>query len=139
MDKTQTILPDYLFEVSWETCNKVGGIYTVIKTKALTMSQQFHDKYITIGPDLNNDHYIGFEEDPNLLKDWKKLAYNEGLRLRIGRWKTQGNPIVVLVNFSSFVSEKNDILKKLWEDYKVDSISGQWDYVEPVLFGYAAG
>ena len=46
---------------------------------------------------------------------------------------------MILVDFSSLIPRKDDILKFLWESYRVDSISGQWDYIEPVLFGYAAG
>ena len=64
---------------------------------------------------------------------------NDNIRVKIGRWKVKGNPITVLVDFSQFISSKDDILKYLWESYRVDSISGQWDYIEPVLFGTAAG
>ena len=46
------LTPDYLFEVSWEVCNKVGGIHTVISTKAQTATWKFADRYILIGPDL---------------------------------------------------------------------------------------
>ncbi len=38
----ELINPDYLFEVSWEVCNKVGGIYTVIATKSLYLKSQLH-------------------------------------------------------------------------------------------------
>ncbi len=131
-----------LFEVSWEVCNKIGGIHTVVGTKALTAIEQFgDDHYIVIGPDLTRENdNPEFEEDPNLLKAWRQIAYAEGLRIRVGRWKTvKGTPVAVLVNFSAIMGQKDQILAKLWEDYKVDSISGQWDYVEPVLFGWAAG
>ncbi|MBQ5895770.1 MAG: hypothetical protein IIW75_04270, partial [Bacteroidaceae bacterium] len=37
--KKELLLPDYLFEISWEVCNKVGGIYTVVSTKARTISE----------------------------------------------------------------------------------------------------
>ena len=47
--------PDYLFEVSWEVCNKVGGIHTVIATKALTITEQLGDRYILIGPDVHRE------------------------------------------------------------------------------------
>ena len=131
--------PDYLFEVSWEVCNKVGGIHTVVATKALTMSQTLGDRYILIGPDIHREGTNPeFEEDPSLLKNWKQMVYNDGLRVKVGRWKVKGNPLVVLVDFSSFIPQKDEILKFLWETYRVDSISGQWDYIEPVLFGYAA-
>ena len=134
------LTPDFLFEVSWEVCNKVGGIHTVISTKAQTTTRKFGDNYMLIGPDLQHEGAnVEFEEDPNLLKAWRQNVYEKGIRIRIGRWKIKGNPIAILVDFTSFFPMKDEILKKLWEDYHVDSLSGQWDYIEPVLFGYAAG
>ena len=140
MEENKRLPLDYLFEVSWEVCNKVGGIHTVLATKALTVQQQLGDRYIVIGPDLMHDEGGNpeFEEDPNLLKAWRQAVYAEGIRIRVGRWKVKGSPMAVLVDFSNFFAEKDAILSKLWEDYQVDSISGQWDYVEPVLFGHAA-
>ena len=132
--------PDVLFEVSWEVCNKVGGIHTVVATKALTVTKLLGDKYITIGPDFSQDGgQSEFEEDATLLKSWRQSLYNEGIRVRIGRWKICGEPIAILVDFTTHFAQKDEVLKQLWEDYHVDSLSGQWDYVEPVLFGYIAG
>ena len=132
--------PDRLFEVSWEVCNKVGGIHTVISTKAQTALRKFGDRYILIGPDLSHEGVNPeFEEDASRLKAWRQNLYGEGIRIRVGRWKIQGSPTVILVDFTSLIPRKDEILGKLWEDYHVDSISGQWDYIEPVLFGYAAG
>ncbi|MDE5621523.1 MAG: glycogen/starch synthase, partial [Alistipes sp.] len=134
------LAPDVLFEVSWEVCNKIGGIHTVIATKAQTATRKFGDSYLLIGPDLQHEGVNPeFEEDLNLLKGWRQTLYGEGIRVRVGRWKVNGSPIAILVDFTSLFPKKDEILKKLWEDYHVDSISGQWDYVEPVLFGYAAG
>ena len=132
--------PDLLFEVSWEVCNKVGGIHTVISTKAQTVTRKFADRYVLLGPDLSHEGVNPeFEEDPALLKAWRQKLYNEGVRVRVGRWKIKGEPTAVLVDFSSLIPRKDEILKSLWESYHVDSISGQWDYIEPVLFGWAAG
>ncbi len=132
--------PQHLFEVSWEVCNKVGGIHTVVATKALTMTRTLGDRYMTIGPDIHRGDGNGeFEESSTLLKELKQMLYNDGIRIRVGRWKIEGMPIAILVDFSSFINRKDDVLKFLWETYHVDSISGQWDYIEPVLFGYAAG
>ncbi len=137
---TKTMSPDYLFEVSWEVCNKVGGIHTVVSTKALTATKRFNDKYIVIGPDLSRENENSeFEEDIELLQSWRQHLYSEGIRVRVGRWKIEGNPIVVLIDFTSLIPKKDSILKSLWDNYRVDSIAGQWDYVEPVLFGHAAG
>ena len=132
--------PDTLFEVSWEVCNKVGGIHTVIATKAPTVTKLLGDKYITIGPDFSQDNGAPeFDEDASLMKAWRQALYDKGIRVRIGRWKIAGSPIAILIDFTTLFAQKDDVLKMLWETYKVDSISGQWDYIEPVLFGYLAG
>lgn len=133
--------PDFLFETSWEVCNKVGGIYTVLSTKALTAVQNFKNNYICIGPELSREGeaHREFVEDSSLFKNWRELAQSEGLRIRVGRWQINGNPITILVDFTPFFEQKNEILTRFWLDYQLDSISGQWDYIEPALFGYAAG
>ena len=135
------IKPDYLFEVSWEICNKVGGIHTVISTKSLTLLEDFKNNLILIGPDLwrDTEKHPEFIEDLQLHSSWKNKAFEEGLRVRVGRWNISGKPIAILVDFTSFFSLKNEIFKEFWETYELDSITGQWDYVEPGLFGYAAG
>ncbi len=134
------LTPDYLFEVSWEVCNKVGGIHTVIASKAPTVKSLMGDKYITIGPDFSQDAAKPeFKEDTTLLAALRESLYNKGVRVRIGRWAIESSPIAILIDFKSFFAQKDDILKQLWDSYHVDSLSGQWDYVEPVLFGHAAG
>ncbi len=132
--------PDYIFETSWEVCNKVGGIHTVISTKALTLAKVFKDNLILIGPDLirESGKNTEFEEDKALFRAWRKKLENQGLRIRIGRWKIIGKPLVFLVDFSSFFPKKDEIFAEFWEAYGLDSLSGQWDYVEPAMFGYAA-
>lgn len=133
--------PDYLFEVSWEVCNKVGGIYTVISTKALTLVNELRSNYILIGPDVWRDGAVNpdFVEDKKLFKSWRDKAAEEGLRVKIGRWNINGHPIAIIVDFTTFINQKDAIFSKFWETYKLDSLTGQWDYVEPCLFGYAAG
>ena len=134
------LTPDYLFEVSWEVCNKVGGIHTVIASKAPTVKELLGDNYITIGPDFSQDAANPeFKEDATLLAALRETLYAKGIRVRIGRWMIDGNPIAILIDFKSFFNQKDAILKQLWDSYHVDSLSGQWDYVEPVLFGHAAG
>lgn len=133
--------PDYLFEASWEVCNKVGGIHTVIATKALNLSEEYGKRHILIGPDvwMDTERNPEFNEDEVLFGSWKRAAAQEGLRVRIGRWNVPSNPIVILVDFTNFIDKKDDIFAGFWETFKLDSISGQWDYVESALFGYACG
>ncbi|VEJ19907.1 alpha-glucan family phosphorylase [Capnocytophaga canimorsus] len=135
----KTLNPDYIFETSWEVCNKVGGIHTVISTKALSISKKFKDKYILIGPDLwQHTENHEFVEDTELFKSWKANTENEGLRVRVGRWNIAGNPLVILVDFSRYFANKNEILRYYWDTYQLDSLNSSWDYIESVLFGYAA-
>ncbi|RLD89738.1 MAG: alpha-glucan family phosphorylase, partial [Bacteroidetes bacterium] len=133
--------PNYIFEISWEICNKVGGIYTVLASKAKVIQEQFNDNYILIGPDVWKETTPNpdFIEEPDLLSDWKAAAWNEGLKVRTGRWNIAGKPIVILVDFTPLFSKKDDIFTKLWEGFKLDSLHGQWDYIESAMFGYAAG
>ena len=62
----------------------------------------------------------------------------DGYPVRVGRWRIPSRPRAILVEFSELYDRKDDVLAELWESYSVDSISGEWDYVEPVLFGHAA-
>ena len=137
----ELIKPDYLFEVSWEVCNKVGGIYTVIATKSLYLRSQLKRHHILIGPDvwMDTDANPDFREDPLLWQNWKLEAARSGLRLRIGKWNVPGSPVAVLVDFKQFLTSQNDILTSYWEKFGVDSITGNWDYKEAALFGYVAG
>ena len=104
--------PDYLFEVSWEVCNKVGGIHTVVATKAKSALRKFGDHYVLIGPDLQHEGTNPeFEEDATLLRAWRQSVYEMGIRIRVGRWKIQGEPMAILIDFTSLFPKKDDILK----------------------------
>ena len=139
--KDKLLKPDYLFEVSWEVCNKVGGIHTVISTKALSIENELKNNYILIGPDVIKDTEVNpeFLEDTTLFASWRQKAFEEGLPIRIGRWNIPCKPIAIIINFSGLISKKDEVFRLFWEEFKLDSISGQWDYIEPALFGYAAG
>ncbi len=132
---------ELLFETSWEVCNKIGGIHTVISTKALNLVREQGDNYILIGPDVWREVVTNpeFIEDESLFLDWKNKTASEGLRVKTGRWNIAGKPIVILIDYTPYFGQQNEIFAAFWETYKLDSISGQWDYVEPALFGYAAG
>ncbi len=134
-------LPGYLFEVSWEVCNKVGGIYTVIATKSLYLKEKLHMHHILVGPDvwMNTDANPDFIEDPLLFRPWKTAAAAEGIRVRTGKWNVPGTPIAILVDFKQFITRQDEILTEYWKRFGVDSITGNWDYKENALFGYAAG
>ena len=136
----ELLIPDYIFESSWEVCNKVGGIYTVLSTRAKTLQDKNKDHIIFIGPDCWGDKQSPyFKEDTNLFADWKQKALEDGINIKIGRWDIPGSPISVLVDFKPYFEEKNEIYGWLWENFQVDSLHAYGDYDEASMFSYAAG
>ena len=135
---TNLLSPDYIFESSWEVCNKVGGIYTVLSTRAKTLQGYLKDKVIFLGPDFPNANNVYFIEDKSMFSEWKTKAAADGLSVRIGRWNIPGEPIAILVDFNPFFAKKNDIYTWLWENYQVDSLHAYGDYDEASMFSYAA-
>ena len=133
------VFPDYIFESSWEVCNKIGGIYAVLSTRAKTLQDNFKDRIIFIGPDCWKDKPCSyFKEDLSLFRLWKNQAKAEGLSIKIGRWTIPGEPIAVLVDFFPYFAQKDQIYTDLWADYQVDSLHAYGDYDEASMFSYAA-
>ena len=133
-------VPNYIFESSWEVCNKVGGIYTVLSTRAKTLQDEMKDHVIFIGPDCwgktNSPYFI---EDLTLFSDWRiKTQAEDGLKVKVGRWDIPGQPIAILVDFQSYFAVKDQIYGQLWENFKVDSLHAYGDYDEANMFSYAA-
>lgn len=139
--KAQDKTPHYIFESSWEVCNKVGGIYTVLSTRAKTLQDKLTDKIFFIGPDFwEGKKNPLFKENKTLLAQWRKNALqNEGLSFRVGRWQIPGEPIAILVDFKPFFEEKNSIFAWAWEHFQVDSLHAYGDYDESLVFSWAAG
>ncbi len=132
---------DLLFETSWEVCNKVGGIYAVLSTKARTLGEQFGDKLIFIGPDLWNEDNPSpyFKERKTLLKQaQQKLQLPWGISIRVGRWDIPGAPQVVLVNRGDTARHLSEIYGEMWRDYGVDSLHSYGDYEESCAFAVAS-
>ena len=134
------IKPDFIFESSWEVCNKVGGIYTVLSTRAKTLHDDINDNLIFIGPDCWGENPCPFfKQDDSLLADWQKEAKREEIYVKVGRWDIPGQPIAILVDFRPYYAQKDTIYTQLWENYKVDSLHAYGDYDEASMFSYAAG
>lgn len=128
----------FLFEVSWEVCNKVGGIYTVIRTKLKEVEKNFGNRYILIGPLLdNNRHFVDDESlfAPEIIQKLKE----KNLTCRFGYWDAEGSkPAVILVGFKDRYN-LSVLLYNLWADFAVDSLASNYDFHEPILFSTAAG
>ena len=138
--ENQQLTPDFIFESSWEVCNKVGGIYTVLSTRAKTLQDAFTDKVVFIGPDFwkGKDNPL-FIEDESLFADWRAKAEKEELHVRTGRWNIPGKPCVVLVDFTPYFAIKNELYGQAYASFRVDSLHAYGDYDEASMFSYAAG
>ena len=135
----ERLFPDYIFESSWEVCNKVGGIYTVLSTRAKTLKEKLQDQLIFIGPDCWRDKVNPYFSSDNVLyADWQKQAAEEGLKVIVGRWNIPGEPVAILVDFTPYYAIKNEIYGNLWENFQVDSLHAYGDYDEASMFSYAA-
>ena len=135
----ELLTPDYIFESSWEVCNKVGGIYTVLSSRAKTLQGAFPDRIIFIGPDFWKEHESPyFREEKSLLAEWQWQAKERELKVRVGRWTVPGEPIAILVDFRPYFEQKDEIYGWLWEHYQVDSLHAYGDYDEASMFSYAA-
>ena len=133
---------DLLLETSWEVCNKIGGIYTVLSTKAATLQKFYKDKTIFLGPDVWSDDNPSpyFIESKTILKKWLLEAnLPEGVDVRVGRWNIPGKPIVVLIKFDAMYKVKDEFYGRMWQLYGVDSLHAYGDYDEACAFSHAAG
>ena len=126
----------FLFEVSWEVCNKVGGIYTVLKTKLKEVKKQFGENYILIGPMLEHNHHF-IEETTPFLQPIEKILRERNISCRLGYWDKEEKPAVILVDYRHRYNI-DELLYKFWSEYGVDSLSSNYEYIEPILFSTAA-
>jgi glycogen phosphorylase/synthase len=133
--------PRYLFEVSWEVCNMVGGIHTVLASKAQKMQQYYGSRYIAVGPDIpgNSEALKSVFREEIWSTEFVESVAGSNVPFRMGRWLIPGEPQVLLVNFSGLFQNRDKILAEYWERYKLHSLYGGWDYLEPVFFGQASG
>jgi glycogen synthase len=143
MKKSEKIIPlcDKVFEVSYEVCNRVGGIYRVLESKADKMTDHYDDKYFLIGPYYRDKAKGEFKEEAPPLefkRVFQKLE-TEGLRFHYGKWLVKGKPNVILIDFSDYFYKVDEIKKEMWDDFGVDSLHSGYDFNEPVCWSYASG
>lgn len=133
---------DYLFEVSWEVCNKVGGIYTVVSSKSAEMKEYYKDGYYLVGPYFPTKVAGIFEEEmpPDKFKGIIEKLKQEGIECHYGKWLIKGTPNVILIDFSNYKDNNNYIKEELWNAFQIDSLNTEYfSYDEPITWGWAVG
>ncbi len=132
--------PPLLFEIAWEVCAQVGGIYTVLRSKAPAMVRRWGEAYCLIGPYRENTARIELEPQPAtgpIRKAIEQLNAN-GIRTHFGRWLITGRPRVLLIETTSVADRLADIKYALWRDNGVSSPADDREFDEVAAFGYAA-
>jgi glycogen(starch) synthase len=131
---------EYLFEASWEVCNKVGGINTVLKSKAAIM-REYYDNYFLVGPYFEDKAALELrqEEPPQPIKQAIAELQQEGVVCHYGIWQIKGDPKTILIDSKALQAKKDEIKAKLWEENKIDSMNARWDFEEPMLWSWAVG
>lgn len=132
---------DILIECSWEVCNKVGGIYTVVTSKAAQVLSHYKEGYFLIGPYFPQKIPGQFQEEamPDHIKEALCPLESQGIRCHYGKWLIQGEPQAILLDTEGMRHRLNDIKKELWDRFQVDSLNAGSDYDDPVLWSYASG
>ncbi len=132
----------HLFEVSWEVCNKVGGINTVLVSKAPYLVKQYKENYALIGPYFPESAVAEFQEKipPDRLHHIFEKLHAEGIVCHYGQWLINEKPATILVDYTGYAYKNNDIKAALWETYGIDSLGTAFhDFDEPILWGHAVG
>ncbi len=133
---------DVLFEVSFEICNKVGGIWTVVSSKAEQVANKYKDKeYICIGPyyaDKVAGHFVE-EAAPEIYKDMCSSLAKDGIILHFGKWLIKGEPQTILIDFENFKPHSAALKKDMYDAFKIDTLNSPYDFEEPFVWSYASG
>lgn len=128
-----------LFEFAWEVCNQIGGIYTVMKTKAPSMIERWGENYFMVGPYNQHTSSVEFEksEPPEILRPAIQLLAQKGIACHYGHWLIDGHPQVLLLDYQACYNWLGDTKYFLWRDNGI-SLEGHDGEVDAVVaFGSA--
>lgn len=111
-----------LFEVGWEVCNPVGGIYTVLRSKAPSMIARWDQRYCLIGPYNAAAAEVEFEPvaPTGIMSDTLGRLQAKGIKAHYGHWLVTGRPHVVLLDYLSVFDHLAEVKYQLWSDHGIE-------------------
>ncbi|MDD3263863.1 MAG: glycogen/starch synthase, partial [Candidatus Nanoarchaeia archaeon] len=133
---------DKLFEISFEICNKVGGIYTVISSKANLFVKNYSEKYVAVGPYYKQNNGLEFleKEIPIEFKEINNSLLKKGIIIHYGVWGIKGKPQTILIETNEkYKNNLNDLKISYWNDFGLDSLNAGFDFDEPLIWASAVG
>lgn len=131
-------VPPLLFEIAWEVCWQLGGIYTVLRSKATAMTQRWGDRYCLIGPYNPATAALEFEERPTegVIREALDRLRHRGINCHYGRWLIAGRPRVILLDFRSRYSRLGEDKYHFWKDHGIRVPDGDGETSDVVAFGF---
>jgi glycogen(starch) synthase len=130
----------FLFEVAWETCNQVGGIYTVIRTKVPSMVEKWGDDYALLGPYFTHTAAAEFEplvlpEEDSPINNSIRTLRSLGLKVHYGHWLITGKPKIILFDIDSVHNQIDAIKGRIWENHKISTLGVEELVNQTIAFG----
>lgn len=134
-----TSQPPLLFEVGWEVCWQLGGIYTVLRSKAPAMISRWGDRYTLVGPYNPKTAAMEFEasEPEGYLAEVMRRLRDRGITAYHGRWLIAGRPRVVLIDQRSRYGNLAEDKYLLWKDHGISTDAGDGEVNDVIAFGFA--
>ena len=130
-----------ILEGSWEVCNKVGGIYTVVSSKSYHMVEKHKRNFITVGPYFSDKAATEFvpQNPPDYIKTAIENLQSKGVICQYGYWHIPSRPSCILIDFRKMLNNTNHIKGELWERFGIDSMNAGYDYDEPIAWAHCVG
>jgi len=131
--------PPMLFEVAWEVCWQLGGIYTVLRSKAQAMIDRWGDRYCLIGPYNPGTAAVEFEEQPAYgpIRDVINKLRDIGVPCHFGRWLIAGRPRVILIDQRARYGSLHVDKYLMWEDHRISLPSDDGEVNDVTAFGFS--
>ena len=135
------VLQNHLyFEFSWEVANKIGGIFTVLRSKAPITVAEYGERYFLVGI-YNPSNECSYELEASPLSNDKVQQAVDTLRAQgmvifTGKWLVEGSPAVILLDVNCWLHRCNEFKIELWEKHSLPTPPNDWEINSCVSFGF---
>ncbi|XP_066964835.1 glycogen [starch] synthase isoform X2 [Macrobrachium rosenbergii] len=142
LDRGETAAQEnrWVFEVSHEAANKVGGIYQVIRSKCSASVEELGEQYVLLGPyketSVRTEVELGEFPDDSPLTAAVNEIRSLGWRVHTGRWLVDGNPQIILFDIGSASDKLFTYKTEFYDTCKIGIPHHDIECNDAVLFGF---